>query len=126
MHASYFHKTPVAKGPPTKEHRSCRESKKRSTKGTPIVFLALFRLFLPFFGLSVPDRLWPSVFALFRTIRLLPFPKNLSRLSFRNSLKRLKITLEFKNDLKRLFLNLVLRVFFEHPKLLRFMALFPF
>ena len=58
---------------------------KRSTKSTPITF-ALFRLFSLVFnrfctfsllfalsGLSVSDRSWPSVFALFRTIRLLPF-----------------------------------------------------
>ena len=58
-------------------------AKKRSSKGTPIVF-ALFRMFSHFFdrfhafslvfalfGLSVSERFWPSVFALFRTIRLL-------------------------------------------------------
>ena len=54
-------------------------------KSTPIVF-ALFRLFslvfdrfhtfslvFALFGTSVTDRFWASVFALFRTIRLLPF-----------------------------------------------------
>ena len=56
-------------------------AKKRSPKSIPIVF-ALFRLFslvldhfctfFALFGLSISDRLWPSVFALFRTIRLLP------------------------------------------------------
>ena len=60
-------------------------AKKRSTRSTPTVF-ALFHLFSHVFdrcctfllvfalsGLAVSDRFWPSVFALFRTIRLLPF-----------------------------------------------------
>ena len=58
---------------------------KQSTKSSPIVFtlfplfslvFALFRTFslvFALFGLSVSDRFWLSVFALFRTIRLLPF-----------------------------------------------------
>ena len=60
-------------------------AKERSTKSTPIVS-TLFRLFsvvfdrfctfslvFALFELSVSDRFRPSVFALFRTIRLLPF-----------------------------------------------------
>ena len=39
-----------------------------------------------------------------------PHPKNILRLFFRNSLTRLKITLEVKNNL----LNLVLKCLFEH------------
>ena len=58
---------------------------KTITKRHPDRFLAFFRLFSHFFdflffslvfalfGLSVSDRFWPSVFVLFRTIRLLPF-----------------------------------------------------
>ena len=62
-----------------------KAAKERSTKSTTIVFalfacFASFRPFLqgfarfrPFARLSVSDLFWLSVFALFRTIRLLPF-----------------------------------------------------
>ena len=80
---AWYQRLGKPKWPPLYGHWNM--ARKRSTKSTPIV-LALFRLFsvvfdrfrtfslvCTLFGLSVSDRFWPSVFALFRTIRLLPF-----------------------------------------------------
>ena len=53
--------------------RPKNDHKKKLKTSRSFAFYRLFSLVFALFGLSVSDRFWPSVFALFRTIRLLPF-----------------------------------------------------